>query len=170
MHSILTVASIASFRERGPITHLSFMDDLKAYEESMTELEATVQRAESVSEAVGMKFGLRKCAVAHEGRKGEIGGGGGVDTARDTIAEPQKGNIYKYLGVEQVVVAEHTKTRKRVEKEYFETYETDVGVGSEEQIQGKHTQCVGRRSAEVLLQDHQLIKEGTEEGECRPLV
>ncbi len=46
-----------------PVTHLMFVDDLKLYERE--ELEESVRKAEEVSELVGMRLGLKKCAVAH---------------------------------------------------------------------------------------------------------
>ena len=54
------------------------MDDLKVYEESKRDLEATLSMVEAISEVVGMKLGLRKCAVAHmrAGRVRSRGGGG----------------------------------------------------------------------------------------------
>ncbi len=58
-----------------PVTHLMFMDDLKLYEESREELEEPIRKVEKLSEQVGMRLGLRKCAVAHV-REGRVVGGG----------------------------------------------------------------------------------------------
>ncbi len=46
------------------VSHLMFMDDLKMYEESLAEMEATAGMVEGVAEALGMKFGVKKCGVA----------------------------------------------------------------------------------------------------------
>ncbi len=59
--------------QRLPLRHQMFMDDLKVYEESKAELEASVAVVDEVSEAVGMELGVRKCAVAHM-RAGSWGG------------------------------------------------------------------------------------------------
>ena len=48
-----------------PISHLLFMDDLKVYARDRASLARTVELVDSISEAMGMTMGLRKCAVAH---------------------------------------------------------------------------------------------------------
>ncbi len=48
-----------------PVTHQMYVDDLKLYAESKEMLERMVGVTEEVSAAVGMEFGLKKCAVAH---------------------------------------------------------------------------------------------------------
>ena len=50
-------------------THLMFMDDLKVFEESRGELEATIKITDEVSSVLGMTLGLKKCAVTQV-RKG----------------------------------------------------------------------------------------------------
>ena len=48
-----------------PVTHQLFMDNLKIYSQGRRELSSAVNVVERVSKAIGMEFGLRKCAVAH---------------------------------------------------------------------------------------------------------
>lgn len=45
---------IESEYQLSPITHLMFMDDLKVYEQSKSQLDNTVRVVEKVSEALGM--------------------------------------------------------------------------------------------------------------------
>ena len=52
------------------------MDNLKVYEVDPEELEATVTKVESTSQAVGMQQGADKCGVAHL-RKGRVVARGG---------------------------------------------------------------------------------------------
>ena len=67
-----------------------------------------------MSGAVGMKFGIRKCAVAHL-RNGKVAYGGnvGLDVGK-RIEEVEE---YKYLGVSQLMGA-LKKTLARVGKEF----------------------------------------------------
>ena len=61
------------------LTHLFYMDDLKVYAEGERELAVMVKAVESASRAVGMEFGLKKCAVA--GMRG--GQASGLPTGRN---------------------------------------------------------------------------------------
>ena len=103
------------------ITHLFFMDDLKVYEESGEELEATlgvVEDVEDVSDAVGMRLGLRKCAVAHM-RAGKLRRRGGARTRLSEISEVSEGGAYRYLGIDQVLGIKKVKVKERVRQEYL---------------------------------------------------
>ena len=69
---VLTVAPLSSFlrlaggvqsaHHESAVTHLLFMDDLKVFERSQEDLEATVEGVEGLSAAVGITLGARKCA------------------------------------------------------------------------------------------------------------
>ena len=100
------------------VTHLIFMDDLKIYEESGEELEATLGVVEDVSDAVGMRLGLRKCAVAHM-RAGKLRRRGGATTRLSEISEVSEGGAYRYLGIEQVIGTKKGKVKERVRQEYL---------------------------------------------------
>ncbi len=66
------------------------------YAESKEMLEQMVGVTEEVSAAVGMEFGLKKCAVAHlkNGRVKAVGLG-----VQARIEELDQDSTYKYLGV-----------------------------------------------------------------------
>ena len=71
------------------------MDDLKIYTKNEKRLGAALEVVDRVSTAIGMKLGLRKCAIAHmSGRKV-------VKTADyalpdgGTIVSLADGNVYK---------------------------------------------------------------------------
>ena len=106
-----------SLFQKEPVTHMMFMDDLKIFEQSKEELEATVHVAEDVSGAVGMKLGAKKCAIAHM-RAGRVRGLGGTTTPRTAVAELARGESYKYLGVRQVILKERKKTVEAAVGEY----------------------------------------------------
>ena len=117
-HALSVGGGFKSRFQPKPVTHIFFMDDLKVYEECKQDLEATLSMVEGVSEAVGMKLGLKKCAVAHM-RAGRVRKGGGADTGGVVIPEVGEGDAYKYLGIEQVFGARGKRVRDRVRKEYL---------------------------------------------------
>ena len=54
-----------STHQSEPVTHLMFVDDQKVYVKGQTELEDAINVVESVSGAMGMELGLKKCGAAH---------------------------------------------------------------------------------------------------------
>ncbi len=95
-----------------------FMDDLKVYAESETRLEAVIEVVENVSGAMGMELGIRKCAVAHMIGGKEVMRGGVPLKARREVRELEKGEAYRYLGVQQRFGADLKRTKQGVEREY----------------------------------------------------
>ncbi len=68
-------------------------------------LERMVGVTEEVSAAVGMEFGLKKCAVAHL-KNGRVKAEGGVGLGvQARIEELDQDSTYKYLGVAQLLGA-----------------------------------------------------------------
>ena len=47
------------------MSHLCFIDDVKVFAKNSKQLGELLGVADRVSESIGMKLGLRKCAVAH---------------------------------------------------------------------------------------------------------
>jgi len=47
------------------VSHLCFIDDVKVFARDAHQLDDTLMIVDKVSKAIGMKLGLRKCAVAH---------------------------------------------------------------------------------------------------------
>ena len=92
-----------------PVTHLLFMDDLKVFEQSRTELESTLEVVEGMAKAVGMYLGVGKCAVRQLG---------GTTSDSGDIAE-LAGRSYRYLGVEQVFGPRSRETKDRAVLEYL---------------------------------------------------
>ncbi len=94
-----------------PVTHQLYVDDLKLYAESKEMLERMVGVAEEISTAVGMEFGLKKCAVAHL-KNGRVKAEGGVGLgAQARIEEVDQDSTYKYLGVAQLFGASLVVTK-----------------------------------------------------------
>ena len=104
--------------QKTPLTHLMFMDDLKVYEKSRSQLEKTVLTVEDLSSAMGMTLGLKKCATAHM-KPGKVEDGEGIAlNAGEVMKELKRDEGYRYLGVSQLFVANLKETRGRVMKEY----------------------------------------------------
>ena len=53
------------------ITHLFYMDDLKLYAPDPKSLKRGLNLVYDVSDAIGMKLGLKKCAIAHLTARGK---------------------------------------------------------------------------------------------------
>lgn len=89
-----------------PKTHLSFMDDLKIFAASQEALVHNLRIVCRVSNAIGAKLGIEKCAQAHIDRKGRrktMNETNGIDgtVGPGCIPELGIGETYKYLGIEQ---------------------------------------------------------------------
>ena len=61
----LTAAGYRSKHGSVPVTHQFNMDDLKLYAQTQKDMADKLGIVDCVKTAVGMEFGLRKCAVAH---------------------------------------------------------------------------------------------------------
>ena len=78
----------------GRVTHLFFMDDLKAYEDDYEEMESTLEMVESAAQAVGMELGAQKCGVAHI-KRGRVTERGGIATRLNQIRELTQEESYR---------------------------------------------------------------------------
>ena len=84
------------------LTHLFYMDDLKVYAEGERELADMVGAVERASRAVGMAFGMKKCAVASM-RGGKPVGGKPLRLDETQVMEAlSTSDSYRYLGLEQL--------------------------------------------------------------------
>src|SRR5829696_4157364 len=101
------------------ISHLLYMDDIKLYAKTSAGLESMLNTLKTVSEDIGMEFGLDKCAKVSM-KRGKLSIGGDL-TLYDglTIQEldPEKG--YKYLGILQADLEKKEESKASVLKEYF---------------------------------------------------
>ena len=98
------------------ITYTLFMDDLKVYSSGKRALERALSIVDRVSGVVGMELGLKQCAVAHI-LKGQVQEGGDIVMPNDdTIPSAGDGNLYRYLGIEQVFKPVLKTIRKSLEK------------------------------------------------------
>ena len=96
------------------ITHLWYMDDLKGYSDNFANLCKMANLIESMSNDIGMEFGLSKCQCINmvNGRYKKTGDivlqSGGVMTEVDENGQ------YKYLGIEELDSIRHDKVKDKV--------------------------------------------------------
>ena len=102
----------------GKITHQLFMDDLKVYARGEESLDRALTVVDEVSTAIGMKLGLRKCAVAHMVRNRLVKMDYDLPKGR-SIKSLEGGEYYKYLGVEQIFKPGLGEVKQRVIKTYL---------------------------------------------------
>ena len=100
------------------INHLVFMDDIKLYGKSETELEALVELVRVFSRDIGMEFGLDKCAVLSI-RKGVKVHCDGIGLPSGEAMKELDENGYKYLGVLEGADIMNREMKKKVKEEYL---------------------------------------------------
>jgi len=100
------------------VNHLLYMDDLKLYGRSNSEITSLVRSVELFSSDIGMSFCVAKCA--HLGlKRGKIYSTEGIYLPDGMLLRSLTfGETYKYLGVLQSSDVEHGSVRQCIEKEY----------------------------------------------------
>jgi len=96
------------------VSHLCFMDDAKVFAKDAQQLGDTLQLVGKVSEAIGMKLGLRKCAVAHIERGNLVEGKDYMLDEERLVERVPMGGTYKYLGIAQVFLPDHKAIRAKL--------------------------------------------------------
>jgi hypothetical protein len=106
------------FRQGRKVNHLLYMDDLKLYGKSKTELEALVNTVRLFSEDIRMKFGLQKCAtlVMKRGKKVEDAG---IRMPDGQMMKDLEEQSYKYLGVLEADRMKMEDMKEKVKTEYY---------------------------------------------------
>jgi hypothetical protein len=100
------------------ISHLLYMDDLKIYAATDTQLKHMINIVRKFSEDIGMTFGLDKCKTVHI-NKGKLINNNEEDfpgIQAMTIEEEE----YNYLGIKQVTSTDHTNIKKDITKQFQE--------------------------------------------------
>ena len=94
------------------LSHQFYMDDLKLYASSESNLKELLRIVETISLAISMKINLKKCAVAHY-----VPGllPPGMKKGESPYSILEGGSTYKYLGMEQEFTTKESITWDRVE-------------------------------------------------------
>jgi len=86
-------------KDRLVLNHLLYLDDLKLFARSRSELESLVKTVKLFSDAIHMRFGIEKCATASISR-GKLVVSDDLAVTEDTVIPAMNApDSYKYLGV-----------------------------------------------------------------------
>lgn len=107
------------FKNKVKVNHLLYMDDLKLFSKSESDIESLVHTVRIFSEDIGMTFGLDKCALVAL-KRGKM-----IDSTRDitmpdgdTISALGRDSEYRYLGILEGDDIKHSKMKEVIWKEY----------------------------------------------------
>ena len=93
------------------MSHLLYMDDLKIYAGGPDKLREAMECVEKTSNAIGMRFGVRKCGTAHMQKGKVLAGPDNPECSEESIRSLEKGTTYKYLGLEQLFEVDDSKVK-----------------------------------------------------------
>lgn len=119
LHALTQENGVQDVGLRSSLTHLFFMDDLKVYARCQAELEHSLLKVDEVSRAVGMEWGLRKCAVVYVVNRRWDESADFLLPKDHEVRALSIGNSYKYLGVEQVLKTDSSKVKQRLAMTYI---------------------------------------------------
>uniref|UniRef100_H2ZUK8 Reverse transcriptase domain-containing protein n=1 Tax=Latimeria chalumnae TaxID=7897 RepID=H2ZUK8_LATCH len=95
------------------INHLFYMDDLKLYAKSDTQLHGELMVVHQFSQDVGMEFGVDKC-VKTTLQHGKFTFTENIELSKDvTIKELDQEGVYKYLEVDESDSIQHAKMKEK---------------------------------------------------------
>ena len=101
------------------VNHLLYMDDLKLYAASESQLTKQLEIVKQFSDDIKMQFGLDKCGKLSL-VKGKQSRSDGIQIDHDTfIRELERDENYKYLGILENEKIDHKEMRNTVTKEYY---------------------------------------------------
>ena len=91
------------------MSHLLYMDDPKIYAGGPDKLREAMECVEKTSNAIGMRFGVRKCGTAHMQKGKVLAGPDNPERSEESIRSLEKGTTYKYPGLEQLFEVDDSK-------------------------------------------------------------
>nr|XP_026484151.1 uncharacterized protein LOC113392088 [Vanessa tameamea] len=101
------------------ISHLLYMDDLKLFAPSGSQLMELLKVTETFSNSIGMEFGVDKCAVMHV-KRGEIMESDGLQLSDSINFRSLSANeSYKYLGVSEALGINVTDMKQSLQERFF---------------------------------------------------
>ena len=99
------------------LSHLLYMDDLKLYAATRSQLEKLINITQSFSDDINMSFGLDKCRTLHI-EKGKVISETAISNITGNIATMDDSETYKYLGFQQNKLIAHNKIKQALIKAY----------------------------------------------------
>jgi hypothetical protein len=104
--------------KKATVNHLLYMDDLKLYAKSDTQIQTLVNTVELFSRDIGMVFGLQKCGILKIDR-GKIVEDFSIQNMGGSKIDSIGQGGYKYLGVIEKDQIQHENMKKEVKAEYI---------------------------------------------------
>ena len=104
-------------KRKTKINHLLYMDDLKLYGKTKSDIESLINTVRLLSDDISMRFGLQKCAsiVLKRGKRVEDEG---IQLVDDKVIEDVGIENYKYLGVLEADTIKMELMKEKIMKEY----------------------------------------------------
>ena len=103
--------------QSGKINHLLYMDDLKLFGKTKSDLESLVQTVRIYTEDIRMRFGLQKCATLTM-KRGKRAEDIGIWLPDGQMMNDLGENGYKYLGILESDAIKEKEMKEKVAKEY----------------------------------------------------
>lgn len=100
------------------ISHLLYMDDIKLYARTETQMKSLLQIVEEISKDTKMDFGITKCRILHMERGKWTDNDQIVTLNNEIIDHMQPGETYKYLGFQQNTRLDHSHIQKQLREKY----------------------------------------------------
>lgn len=100
------------------INHLLYMDDIKIYASTRTELKELLKITENFTKDIRMEFGISKCKALHI-EKGKWNDNENREIINnETLENMAENQTYKYLGFEQNIRINHTDIKTQLKTQY----------------------------------------------------
>ena len=100
------------------INHLFYVDDLKLYGTSDSQLNGLISTVKKVSDDIQIEFGLDKCAKATFKRGKKVSAEDILLNDHQLIQDLDQAETYKYLGMEEGEGVQHHQMKVKIKKEY----------------------------------------------------
>ena len=103
---------------RPRLNHLLFLDDLKLFGSSESDISSLVRTTKLVTEDMGMSFDIDKCGVLAL-KRGKECRSEGIDLGEGVVINQIEIEGYKYLGIIERDDRSQQEMKERTEKEYI---------------------------------------------------
>ena len=106
-------------RSQEKINHLMYMDDIKLFARNEKELKTLIHAVRIYSQAIGMEFGIERCAmlVMKSGKRHMTDG---MELPNhDEIRTLEENETYKYLGILEADTIKQVEMKDKIRKEYL---------------------------------------------------
>ena len=136
------------------VNHLLYLDDIKLYGKSRSELHSLISTVSVFSGDICMSFGIDKCFVASLYRGQLVESPNAMLPSGDTICSLKNEESYRYLGILESGSIQHQTMKQHLTKEYIRRVRKILST----QLYGNHTvQAVNSFTVPLLRYSAGLI-------------